>query len=124
MSDGAARVNVSARGADVYLKDRLGARRPVLFLWKHMPYRDKEYLAFIRALPCLVCGAESEPHHWRKGADGGTGMKPSDCFALPLCHEHHMEAHRVGEATFAERRNFEPWRAVAFLMRDYLQEKT
>jgi hypothetical protein len=27
-------------------------------------------------------------------------MKPSDRYSLPLCAEHHIEQHRIGEMTF------------------------
>lgn len=51
------------------------------------------------------CGAwgESDPAHVRRGTDGGTSLKPSDSWVLPLCHPHHLEQHQVGERTFAQR---------------------
>ncbi len=85
-----------------------------------MPLRSREYLEYVRSLGCVICGAPSEPHHWRKGADGGVALKPSDCFAIPLCHEHHMEAHDHGERTFAEKFNFDPWRTIAFTTKGFL----
>ena len=68
--------------------------------FKTKTIRDKENLEFIRSLPCVKCGWASEASHLRKGTDGAMGKKPSDCFVLPLCHEHHAESHRVGEVTF------------------------
>ena len=86
-------------------------------------HRSREYLDYVRGLPCAVCGGQAEPHHWRKDSDGGTGLKPSDCFCVPLCREHHREAHQHGDEWFAEEYNLEPWRLMAFLMRDWLVER-
>jgi hypothetical protein len=36
----------------------------------------------------------------RLGTDGGTGLKPSDRWAISLCAHHHLEQHRIGEAAF------------------------
>ena len=60
------------------------------------------HLAFIRQLPCTVCGkaAPSEAAHLRLGSDGGTGLKPSDRYSLSLCTRCHMLQHEFGELTF------------------------
>ena len=54
--------------------------------------RDPDYLAFIRTLPCCVCGrpGPSDPHHLGSGA---VGAKASDYRTIPLCREHHNDAH-------------------------------
>jgi hypothetical protein len=36
----------------------------------------------------------------RLGTDGGTGLKPSDRWAISLCAHHHLEQHSIGEAAF------------------------
>lgn len=59
---------------------------------------------WIRTLPCLACGkaAPSECAHVRSSMDGGTGIKPSDRFCVPLCGPmgcHHHQ-HQVGETAF------------------------
>lgn len=72
-----------------------------------------EHLMFIRKLRCCVClsGPPCEAAHVRKGlpADakkGGTGLKPEDKWAVPLCppsfgkEGHHVKSHRLGEDTF------------------------
>ena len=50
--------------------------------------KDKNYLKFLRTRQCAICGwpPPSEPHHIR-GIDGlpGTGRKPSDHLAIPVC---------------------------------------
>ena len=32
--------------------------------------------------------------------DGGTSLKPSDNYTVPLCHKCHQEQHRIGELAF------------------------
>jgi hypothetical protein len=69
---------------------------------------DPEYLAWLRTLPCAVCGDDTstEAAHLRVGSinDGKpyTGMaeKSSDKWALPLCSRHHREQHRMNESEF------------------------
>ena len=60
------------------------------------------HLAFVRQLSCVACGraAPSDAAHVRTGTDGGTGMKPGDRYAIPLCAACHAKQHRVGELTF------------------------
>ena len=64
--------------------------------------RRAQHLAFIRQLPCVACGkaAPSEAAHVRSGADGATGMKPSDRYSVPLCSSCHELQHQFGELTF------------------------
>jgi hypothetical protein len=60
------------------------------------------HLAFVRQLPCVACGkaAPSDAAHVRTGTDGGTGIKPTDRYTVPLCAACHAKQHRVGELTF------------------------
>ena len=59
-------------------------------LQKPVKYRDKKYLAWIRTLPCLACGGKSEACHVRQPHSGaGTGVKPHDYYAIPLCNKDH-----------------------------------
>lgn len=69
--------------------------------------RDNKHLSFVRTLPCCVClGMDTvQAAHIRKGVPlehkGGMGMKPSDCYTIPLCHHcHNNEQHSVGEQKF------------------------
>ncbi len=65
--------------------------------------RDKDYLAWIREQPCLVCRVKScVPSH----RGGGTSMKGPDWAAVPLCWSHHEECHR-GAETFAKEHQIE-----------------
>jgi len=36
----------------------------------------------------------------RSGSDGGTGMKPSDRYSVPLCADCHVLQHQFGEQRF------------------------
>jgi hypothetical protein len=51
-------------------------------------------------MPHLKCGGKIEAAHVRAGTDGAMGVKPSDCFAIPLCSAHHAYQHRIGEKEF------------------------
>jgi len=69
------------------------------------PERNKSYLAFVRKLPCCICGktwgveaAHSGPH--------GVSQKAPDTSALPLCRIHHRDSKlgldRIGRAAWEE----------------------
>jgi hypothetical protein len=64
--------------------------------------RRPEHLAFVKRLPCVVCGkaGPSEAAHLRSGSDGGTAMKPSDRYSVSLCIECHVLQHQFGEQRF------------------------
>ena len=76
-----------------------------------------QHLAFVRELPCVACGkaAPSEAAHVRTGTDGGTGMKPGDRYALPLCAACHAKQHRLGELTFWSAFRIDPLNVAARL---------
>jgi hypothetical protein len=63
-----------------------------------------QHLAWVRSLPCSVlrptCGTVIHAHHVRAGTGGGTGIKPGDEWAVPLCAGHHSEGHTGGWRTF------------------------
>lgn len=69
--------------------------------------RDDAYLAWVRTLPCTICGILGcDPAHIRSlsrahGKDQtGAGRKPSDKWCLPLCRPHHDEQHSMSELAF------------------------
>lgn len=75
--------------------------------------RSAGHLAFVRGFVCAAsvkdpegCGGKIEAAHTRTGTDGGTSLKPSDCWALPLCSKHHAEQHRIGERSFETKYGF------------------
>lgn len=62
--------------------------------------------AWVRRHHCSVPGCDRLPiecAHVRGRTDGGTGLKPSDQWAVSLCRLHHAEQHRIGEGGFEKR---------------------
>ena len=72
--------------------------------------RDRDHLAFIRQLPCCVCGrTPCDAAHVRTGTDGAMARKPSDRHVVPLCNGDwfapapqgcHQTQHIFGEQSF------------------------
>ena len=61
--------------------------------------------AWVRRHHCSVPGCMQLPvecAHLRKGTDGGMALKPSDCWVISLCRDHHAEQHHVGETAFGD----------------------
>ena len=56
------------------------------------PCRNPQYLAWIRTLPCLVCGSRAGVEASHTGPHG-LGQKSSDLSAVPLCYRHHRTSH-------------------------------
>ena len=69
------------------------------------PKRDSRYLAWIRTLPCVVCGCARGIEASHTGPHG-LGQKSSDLSAIPLCYRHHRTGkdsyHRLGPQKFAQ----------------------
>jgi len=70
--------------------------------------RCPAHLQFVRGFVCSIygkheCDGKSEAAHVRTGTDGGTGMKPGDNWAIPLCGGAHREQHQIGEPAFERR---------------------
>jgi len=75
--------------------------RPRAIYQRSKPVRDREYLRFIKRLPCVAClrtwnvdPAHTGPH--------GLGQKASDLDTIPLCRRCHDE-HDANPRQFAER---------------------
>jgi len=49
-----------------------------------------------------VCEGRIDPHHDRLGTDGGTSLRPSDSFCVPVCRKAHDELDGIksGQRTF------------------------
>jgi len=69
------------------------------------PKRDSRYLAWIRTLPCVVCGSARGIEASHTGPRG-LGQKSPDSSAIPLCVPHHRTGrdsyHKLGARRFAE----------------------
>lgn len=65
--------------------------------------RDPKYLAYIRTLPCCVCGVRMGivAHH-ESILGKGVGLKCSDYETLPLCRDCHHDRHFKGFGWFDE----------------------
>ena len=70
------------------------------------PPRNARYLAWIRTLPCIVCGSDRAIEASHTGPHG-LGQKSSDYSAVPLCIKHHRGGpdsyHKLGPRKFSER---------------------
>lgn len=84
---------------------------------------------FIRSLECSVPNCEYaamkfaplcpvvECAHVRLGTNGGTAIKPSDWWTVPLCSVHHLEQHTIGEPAFEKRHAIDMKRIALALAR-------
>jgi hypothetical protein len=79
--------------------------------------RDREYLKFVAAQPCLVCGrTPSDPHHIKFAEQRAMGRRVSDRFTVPICRLHHRELHRRGnERAWWESQGIDPLPVAAKL---------
>ena len=96
-------------------------------LSKHKAHRNSKYLAWLRERNCVVSHQKAEcAHHIRLGTNGGTGIKPSDYFCLPLLNEFHttgpMALHVIGEETFLEHFGLEAKQLFIKFLKEYLAE--
>src|SRR5262249_26307210 len=77
---------------------------------KMKPARNPKYLAWIRTLPCLVCGSRVGVEASHTGPRG-LGQKSADLNAVPLCYRHHRTGndsyHRLGARRFAQLHNLD-----------------
>ncbi|MEN6535677.1 MAG: hypothetical protein ABFD89_18580 [Bryobacteraceae bacterium] len=77
-------------------------------LRKHPRIPNRNHLAFIRKLPCVVCGTRRgvEAAHVKMGnplygkSHPGGASKSDDAFTVPLCGAHHDEQHAMSESDF------------------------
>ena len=61
---------------------------------KQKPFRSKQYLEYIKSLPCCVTGELGcDSHHIVGTKKGGMGTKVGDNFAIPLTRAMHTQLH-------------------------------
>lgn len=74
------------------------------------PTRNARYLAWIRTLPCIVCGSRWSVEASHTGPHG-LGQKSPDSSAIPLCARHHRTGsdsyHKLGPKRFAAEHNLD-----------------
>jgi HNH endonuclease len=77
---------------------------------------DGAHLAWIRTLPCVVCGDDTstEAAHIRYSdaraakRNVGKSEKPDDRWTLPLCGQHHRAQHETSEREFWKHLGVDP----------------
>ncbi len=94
-------------------------------LSKHKAHRNQKYLAWLRKQNCAVSNKKAEcAHHIRLGTNGGTGIKPSDYFCLPLINEYHTTGtqalHIIGEETFIKQYELDTITLFINYLKNYL----
>ena len=80
---------------------RMGVREPGRI-------RSTAHLKWLRGHLCAIegkhkCDSKIEAAHVRIGTDGGTSIKPSDGWTIPLGSGAHREQHAIGEQSFEKR---------------------
>jgi Protein of unknown function (DUF968) len=82
------------------------------------PTRNLKYLAWIRTLPCLVCGRTTGVEAAHTGPHG-MAQKSSDTSAVPLCARHHRTGrdsyHKLGARAFERQHSLDLPLIVAHL---------
>lgn len=97
-------------------------------LSKHKNHRNADYLSWLRKERCLISGRKAQcAHHIRLGTNGGSGLKPSDYFCIPLLNEYHSTGlfaiHGIGEATFFEMFSLNKGKLFVSYLRKFLLDK-
>ena len=83
---------------------------------------DESYLAYVRLLPCLVCGKKpSDPDHLI--ALGTYQHKRNDLSAVPLCRTHHGERQSRGMKWLNEKYSLDLWQVAWRMATGWLAEK-
>jgi hypothetical protein len=97
-------------------------------LSKHKNHRNAAYLAWLRKQKGVVSGKKAEcAHHIRLGTNGGSSLKPSDYFCIPLLNEFHTSGlfaiHGIGEGTFLELFKLDEKKLFIDFLSRFLKEK-
>ena len=87
-------------------------------------------MSMVDSQPCLITEkVPSEHHHWRsKFTDGGSSLKPSDYFTIPLHFDYHLGEygiHQLGIETWLKMvglTEFDIWRKFGELWGIYTEE--
>jgi hypothetical protein len=89
--------------------------------------KDKNYLAWIHTLPCVVCAqAQRSPTEAAHVGERGLSQKCPDRETLPLCGEHHRtgkESHHVLQKAFWAHHKLDRDFLIAFLQVKYEAER-
>ena len=86
------------------------------------PVRDREYLKFIRLLPCVACGRRKWGMQAMHTGPHGIGQKASDLDALPGCPTCHRELHKIGPERFQFKHHLD-FEALRTMFQHFYQTK-
>ena len=93
---------------------------------KEKRWISPSYRNFIRTHPCCVCGNHfTVAHHVQVKGNGKMGGKESDCWCVPLCHNHHVGdegIHVLGRAEFNKRFEVNFYKVVATLLMEWVSK--
>lgn len=97
-------------------------------LFKHKNHRNLKYLNWIRKQKCVATGKKAEcAHHIRINTNGGSSIKPSDYFCIPLTNEYHTTGlfaiHVIGEETFLKELKLTPNELFVNLLKQFLLDE-
>ena len=97
-------------------------------LFKHKNHRNSKYLNWLRQQNCVVSGKKAQcAHHIRLGTNGGSSIKPSDYFCIPLLNEFHTTGpdalHIIGEETFLKQFKLNKIQLFNYFLKKYLKEE-
>lgn len=97
-------------------------------LSKHKNHRNTSYLSWLRKQKCVASGQKAQcAHHIRLGTNGGSSLKPSDYFCIPLLNEYHTTGlfaiHIVGEDTFLKQFKLDIDELFIGYLKQYLAEE-
>ncbi len=97
-------------------------------LAKHSNHRNSKYLAWLRKRPCAVSNNQAQcAHHIRLGTNGGSGLKPSDYFCIPLLNYYHTSGpealHIIGEGSFFNKFKLNRNSLFITYLKTYLEEE-
>lgn len=91
---------------------------------KKKPLRSKDYLAYIRTLPCDGCGTDQgvQAHHISRA---GMGLKCDDFMTVPTCRKCHGEIHsgRRNVSYVIEELCYTPHKKALYHLIDWLRTK-
>jgi hypothetical protein len=91
------------------------------------PARNWKYRAWVRSLPCAVCGLEPCGEAAHTGHDGGLSTKASDYSCIPLCPDCHRFGphayHVVGRQAFVGRHSIDIDALVRRLNSQWFRER-
>lgn len=69
----------------------------------YQPFRNREYLDWVKTLPCVVTEQPADdPHHLIGHGQGGMGTKAPDLFAIPMTRTEHTKLHDMGYQSWEE----------------------